>query len=288
MVSATSILRIFLLLFLLSFSLADLHAAPLKFRAKLTGTHDIDWTFQLKENTLPGGGNLTETTQEGTEFVDYTPGKPAIIIFKKKPGLGLVGTVKGTGIDKFPEVKANITNGNVVGYSCSGVCPPPPDITPLSSGCGNSSDTGNVKLEYSSGVFTIDSLHASDLFGLPGGAGVPPLPPGVVNPADVLLPVGPLSPLNCGPIFPPNNPAQDLIDFRYPFLVISDSAQDFLPGKPATAIDNKLKNVKIGKTITVKLNTVLSPSKTELHDGSGYIYSGELGVHLTLKLKRLS
>ena len=100
------------------------------------------------------------------------------------------------------------------------------------------------------------------------------------------MPVGTLAPENCGPSFPPNNPAQDLVDFRYPFLVISSS--EILPGKPASAVDKKLKRLKIRKTVTVKFQTTLEPAKTLLFDGSGYSYEGAMGVFWTLKLKRLS
>jgi hypothetical protein len=257
------------------------NAAPLKFKVTFTGSHDIDWTYHLKMNTGTDG-YVSDLPQEGSEFVDYVSSKPVIMIFKNKPGVGLVGTVKGTGIDKYPYARATITNDNVSSYSCSGKCPPAPDLTPLRSGCGSKSDLAHIKLTYDSGTFEVQSLRISDLGALPGGTQIPPS----FDPSLYYLPVGTLYPNFCGPSFPPNNPAQDLVDYRYPFIFETNS--DILPGKPSTAVDNKLKKLKVGKTLTVKFGYSITPSKTLLFDGNGFTYSAETAVFWTLKLKRLA
>lgn len=254
---------------------------PLTYKVTLTGTHDIDWTYTLKEDSTPGGGHLAQTLQEGTEFVDYDSIKPATMIFKNKSGKGLVGSIKGSGITKFPQIRADITNGNVTNYTCSGLCPPAPDLSVYGAGCGHSSDIANVKVTYEAGTLAIQSMNFSDLPGIGGQT----LPPGF-DPSIYQLPIGTLFPQSCGPSFPPNNPAQDLVDYRYPFLLPTSS--NILPGKPSSAVDKKLKNLKLGKTLTVKFDLSVSPAKTFIDSGSGYIYSGATNVGWTVKLKRVS
>ncbi len=257
-------------------------AAPLKYKVTIAGTHDIDWTFHLKEDTSAGGGYRSDLSQEGTEFVDYDSVKPATMIFKKKPGVGLIGTTTGKGIDKYPKLKADITNTNITNYSCSGNCPAPPDQNTLKSGCGHSLDTANVKLAYQFGTFTIESLNIADLGAIPPGVNLP----AGFNPSSYALPIGVLFPTNCGPSFPPNNPAQDLVDYRYPFLLISNS--NILPGKPSVDVDKKLKKLKVGKSLVVRFENDVSPSKILLFDGSGYTYTGQTGVSWKLRVKRVS
>ena len=271
------------------FAINNANASPLKFKVTLIGTHDIDWTYHLKENTGTGGYS-SDLLQEGTEFIDYDSTKPVIMTFKNKPGVGLIGTVKGKGIAKYPTVRADITNSNIASYSCIGNCPaapgdinsPVPALTTFGSGCGRSFDTANVKLTYEFGTFAVQPLRFSDLGGIPGGTSIP----GGFDPSLYVLPIGVLLAQNCGPTFPPNNPAQDLIDYRYPFLL--DSNSTLLPQKPSSAVDKKLKRLKIGKTLIVNFDFSITPNKTLLVDGSGYTYAGATGVSWKLKLKRIS
>jgi len=255
--------------------------APLTFSVTMTGTHDIDWVYHLKTNTGVDGF-VSDLAEEGSDFVDYRTSKAVTMVFKSKGKGTLVGTVPGKGIAKFPKLRVTVTNGNVPAYSCIGKCPPPPDLAPLSSGCGSKKDTANVKLSYSNGTFVIEPLRMSELSSIPGGSAVPT----GIDLKKYVLPIGVLMPQGCGPIFPPNNPAQDLIDYRYPFLL--ETTADIFPGKSAVEIDKKLKKIKKGKTLVVKFSGSLSPAKTLLFDGTGYTYQGELGVFWTIRLKRIS
>lgn len=271
-----------LLFALLAHNTESRAADPLTFSVTITGNHDIEWDYSFTTDTTAGGGYRERIAQSGTEFVDYKTKKAVTMVFKQNRRKELVGRISGRGIGKFPELKADITNGNAVDYTCSGLCPPPPDVSIYKSGCASNKDAANIKLTYDSGTFVISSLTFADLGSLSPGT---PVPLGF-NPSSYLLPIGVLAPLNCGPVFPPNNPAQDLVDYRYPFLPSANS--NILPGKSAKDVDKKLKQIKVGKTLTIKFNTTVLPQKTYIIDGSGYDYDASMGVFWTVKIKRIS
>ncbi len=271
---------------LVALNFGDAQAAPLKFKVTITGSHDIDWEYHRKTDTTPGPDSfVSDISEEGVEFVDYKTSKTTIMTFKKKSGVGLVGRVQGAGINKFPNLAATITNSNLVNYTCTGKCPPAPDLTQLNSGCGSHVDAAHIKLTYDFGTFVIETLNVSDISVAGNGIVTPPtLPPGV-DPTLYVLPVGTYLAQSCGPIFPPNSNTLDLLDYRYPYPATSNS--NILPGKTAADVDKKLQRLPIGKTLTVKFNIDLTPAKTVLFSGNGFTYGALTQVFWTIKLKRL-